>query len=108
MDLLQRTVDVDKMRVLIWHSKCTGWTTSNKQGPRPKNPFEPMDPRATYQVKKLEQGTRPSRISEETSFVGTRIPIIPEAFVRLCETYHQILFSNTGKSKYNILFNLKT
>ena len=40
-------------------------------------------------------------------FMGTGDPTIPEVFVRLCETYNQILFSNTGKPKYNILFNLK-
>ena len=60
---LQRIVDVDEVRTLFWCRKCAGWTTSNKMGRRLKNPCKARNPRVAYQLKKLEQGIRLSRIS---------------------------------------------
>ena len=42
--LLQRMVDVGKIRGFVWCRECVGWATSTKLGKRLQDPGERRDP----------------------------------------------------------------
>ena len=69
--LLQRIVDVNKVRTLIW---CRRKSL--------KNPCSPMDPRVAHELRKLERRIRLGRISEGPHVVGRRVPITQREFER--------------------------
>ena len=46
----QRSVDVEKVRTLIWCRKCADWASENRLGKRLRDVSKPGDARLSYQL----------------------------------------------------------
>ena len=78
------TIDVENVRTLIWRPKCAGWVPLIKwrSGERIRV------------VRKLEQGTRLNRISEDVYVESRRVLVLSVCVRRLvapCGKEHQIV-----------------
>ena len=66
--MLQIFFDRAHVLALVWRRAGAVWSTSRKIGKRLKNPCRPRNPKATYQVRKLEPGIKLIAISEGPTF----------------------------------------